>query len=861
MDRKERIMKLRHRSYTGALTPEVSPRETEHRKVARAAAGEGIVLLKNEGGVLPLKKGSRIALYGAGAVYTVKGGTGSGDVNARDSVSIRQGLENAGYRITSGAWLDSYEEIYRQAREDWKNIIFRAMTQPKYENNFFYAYSDHPFRVPCGKALDEEAARNDGADVAVFVLSRNAGEHADRRDSAGDYYLTNEEKALLDQITRVYHQTVVVINAGGLVDLSFTDGNPGITAIVQMVQGGQEGGSALADILSGDVTPSGKLTDTWTMQYQDYPNAEYFGIKYDDAWQAEYREGIYVGYRYFDTFRVPVRYGFGYGLSYTEFAIRTGKVGWDGSMISVDAEITNTGDRFSGKEVVQVYVSCPQGKLTKEFRRLCCFGKTRTLAPGQSERMTLSFRPDSLTSFDEAQAAWILEKGVYGIWVGNSLDSAKLAGSVLLDGDAVVMQCRHICPQKKGIEMLEPDPQMLADRQSAWMAEAESLPRAVIRAGDVPAEKADYAPVAIPEGDAARKIADSLTVDQLVAVSAGDIQRAQGALGAAGQTVPGAAAETVPILAEEPWNVASIVLADGPAGLRLKKNYQVHNGRAVTGSFLENLENGFFAEKKEKVGEDRYQFCTAIPVGTLLAQSWNLPMIREIGEMIGREMLEFEVTLWLAPGLNIHRNPLCGRNFEYYSEDPLLSGVVAAAMTQGVQSIPGCGTTIKHFACNNQEDKRMGSDSILSERTLREIYLKGFEIAVRTAQPMAIMTSYNMVNGVHTANSYDLCTMAARNEWGFAGLIMTDWTTTTNSLAGECTASGCMNAGNDLVMPGNEEDHADVRRALADGSLSLEQLRRCARNTIRICLLSNQYEDAVSYGGLFAGLRPVMKAE
>ena len=328
-----------------------------------------------------------------------------------------------------------------------------------------------------------------------------------------------------------------------------------------------------------------------------------------------------------------------------------------------------------------------------------------------------------------------------------------------------------------------------------------------------------------------------------------------------GLFVPGAAAETVGILAREPWNVASIVLADGPAGLRLKRNYQIKDGKALSGTFIGNIENGFFAEESEKVGEDRYQYCTAITVGTLLAQSWNLPMVEEIGEMIGKEMLEFEVTLWLAPGMNIHRSPLCGRNFEYYSEDPLLSGVMAAAMTRGVQSVPGCGTTIKHFACNNQEDNRMGSDSVLTERALREIYLKGFEIAVKTAQPMSIMTSYNMINGVHAANSYDLCTMAARQEWGFAGVIMTDWTTTNNSTAGVCTASGCMRAGNDLVMPGAEEDHADVRRALEEGTLTLERLRRCAGNTIRVSLLSNQYEDAVGYTGLFPELPPVMRAE
>ena len=241
-------------------------------------------------------------------------------------------------------------------------------------------------------------------------------------------------------------------------------------------------------------------------------------------------------------------------------------------------------------------------------------------------------------------------------------------------------------------------------------------------------------------------------------------------------------------------------------------------------------------------------------VGTLLAQTWNLDLVRELGEMIGHEMELFGITLWLAPGMNIHRNPLCGRNFEYYSEDPLLAGMMAASMTLGVQKVPGCGTTIKHYACNNQEDNRMGSDSILSERTLREIYLKGFEIAIKDAQPMSIMTSYNLINGVHAANCYDTCTKAARDEWGFAGAIMTDWTTTNVQIQGECTAAGCMRAGNDMVMPGMEEDHENIRKELKEGTLDIRELKRCIYNTVNIILQSNQYEEAVSYENQFDGL-------
>ena len=352
----------------------------------------------------------------------------------------------------------------------------------------------------------------------------------------------------------------------------------------------------------------------------------------------------------------------------------------------------------------------------------------------------------------------------------------------------------------------------------------------------------------------AGEIVDQLSTDELIALATGDPAKDQGAsaLGSAGQTVPGAAAETVNVAEKDPYNVASIVLADGPAGLRLRSEYQVREDGSIDGGdFLDGFENGYFAEPKEPTGTVYHQYCTAIPVGTLLAQSWNLDLMKKLGQMIAGEMNEFEVTLWLAPGMSLHRNPLCGRNFEYYSEDPLLAGMMASAMTLGVQSVPGCGTTIKHYACNNQEDNRMGSDSILSERTLREIYLKGFEIAICNAQPMAMMTSYNLINGVHAANSYDICTKAARDEWGFEGAIMTDWTTTTDSTAGECTAAGCMKAGTDMVMPGDIRDHASIRQALEDGSLDIRELKRCVYHTVKIILQSNQYEDAVSYEDQF----------
>ena len=846
-------MKAKVRTFNGTTSPEVTQRETDHRKLAREAAAEGFVLLENKDHFLPLAKGSKVGLYGAGAIRTIKGGTGSGDVNERDSVNIFQGMKNAGYDVTSSEWLEDYDKLYVQARLDWKNEIFTKLNGD--DTKFFDAYSATPFFMPSGNPIDEEKAAADGADTAFFVLARIAGENKDRFDTEGDYFISKEEKAILAQVSRCYKNVVLVINTGGLMDLAFVEEFDNIRSILQYVQAGQEGGNAFADVVSGDVTPSGKMTDTWAKDYYDYPGAEVYSYKSGDLMKEKYEEGIFVGYRYFDTFEVPVRYSFGYGMSYTDFEIRTNdiKVSGRGMMnpkVSVTVTVTNTGDTYAGKEVVQIYASCPQGRLVKEFRRLAGFGKTKLLAPKESQTMTITFPLYQLTSYEEESASWILEPGMYGIWIGNDLNTSVLSGALELDEKAVMTACENICPLKEELNEIVPDAEKVQAREAAWQKEVKEKRMSVIelKAAEIPTEKVDYQPVPEELPGKAGKIVESLSVDQLALLATGDPGRAQGnALGSAGISVPGAAAETSPCASEEPWNVTTIALVDGPAGLRLKREYQVDNGEIVASDFLAALEGGFFSKPQEKRGTTYYQFCTAIPVGTLLAQSWDVELIKRVGEMIGHEMELFNVTLWLAPGMNIHRNPLCGRNFEYYSEDPLLAGMMAAAMTLGVQKVPGCGTTIKHFACNNQEDNRMGSDSILSERALREIYLKGFEIAVKDAQPMSIMTSYNLINGVHAANCYDTCTKAARDEWGFAGAIMTDWTTTNVQIQGECTAAGCMRAGNDMVMPGLPEDHENIKKELADGTLTMAELKRCIYNTVNIVLQSNMYEGAVSY--------------
>ena len=841
-------MKAKVRTFSGTTSNEVTQREIDNRALARKAAAEGFVLLKNEDHFLPAKKGGKIALYGAGAAKTIKGGTGSGDVNERDYVTIAQGMKNAGYEVTTESWLDSYMKIYNQAREDWKAEILKKAETLDSALPFWDAYSATPFFMPCGDGIDVEVAKGDGADTAVFVIARIAGENKDRFDKEGDYFISAEEKALLAQVCESYKDVVLVINTGGLMDLAFADEFTNIRAIVQYVQAGQEGGNAFADVFTGEVTPSGKMTDTWAKTYNDYPGAEVFSYKSGNLMKEYYEEGIFVGYRYFDTFRIPVRYGFGYGLSYTDFAItaETVSVSDLGTMdpkVSVEVTVKNSGDTYAGKEVVQIYASCPQGKLVKEFRRLAGFGKTKLLAPGEEQQMTITFPLYQLASYSEDQAAWILEPGKYGIWVGNELNTSVLSGALELDQEAVMVQCENICPLKEELKEIMPFARKVQARELAWHEElkVKGIEVVAVKAADIPTEKVAYQQIPDLLPGMAGEIVDKMSENQLVQMATGDPGKDQNnALGSAGISVPGSAAETPTVAAEEPWNVASIALADGPAGLRLKKEYQVDDGQIVPTDFLAALEGGFFAAEQEKRGTSYYQYCTAIPVGTLLAQTWNLDLVQKLGEMIGHEMELFGVTLWLAPGMNIHRNPLCGRNFEYYSEDPLLAGMMAASMTLGVQKVPGCGTTIKHYACNNQEDNRMGSDSILSERTLREIYLKGFEIAIKDAQPMSIMTSYNLINGVHAANCYDTCTKAARDEWGFAGAIM--------------TAAGCMRAGNDMVMPGTEEDHENIRKELKEGTLDIRELKRCIYNTVNIILQSNQYEDAVSYEKQFDGL-------
>ncbi len=839
--------------HSGVTNSAESPRERQGRQLSGEAAAEGMVLLENDG-TLPLKEKKNIALFGNGARMTLKGGFGSGDVNERHSVSIEEGLENAGFTITTKRWIEEFDGIYKQARVDWQQVIDDKIASGMHPVMAFFGTR---FLMPAGGAVTEEDIADSDADTAIYVISRLSGEGRDRDTSKGDYYLYDQEYENLKKVAAAYKKVILVLNTGSIIDLGFLEEIQGINAVVYMMQSGMEGGNVLAAILTGAEVPSGKLTDSWPYHYEDYPAADTFSHNNGNLDKEYYTEGIYVGYRYFDTFGVPVRYAFGYGQSYTQFEIAAKTASFmvnevsqsvTNGLITVAATVKNTGAVYGGKEVVQIYVSCPQGRLHKESKRLVGFGKTRFLKPGEEETLRISFPVYNLASYDEETAAYILEPGEYIIRVGNASDHTVPISRIRLDKEARLSQVKNVCPLQEELKEIVPAVKNGTEEISQGLQTME------LSADILTCEEIAYHTFA-PE-EASMETAKQLSPEELAHLVCGRPKGKDASmLGIAAAAVPGGAGETTSILKEK-YGLPNIVLADGPAGLRLNPCYYVLSDGSLdpsrTGSFI----SADMPQKEEPSTDSTayYQYCTAIPIGTALAQTWNLDLIEEVGALVGREMDEFGVTLWLAPGMNIHRNPLCGRNFEYYSEDPLLTGCVGAAVTKGVQKICGVGTTIKHYACNNQEENRKGYDAVVSERALREIYLKGFEIAVRSAKPMSVMTSYNLLNGTHTANLRDLCTTVAREEWGFTGLIMTDWSTTQT---GGSSAPGCISAGNDLIMPGTEADIQwiiDAVNGEGEEVLALEDLQKSAACIISILKHSSFYGEESSYESGFVSL-------
>lgn len=800
--------------------------EKKHLDYLRGHLAECTVLLKSNGD-FPLTDPCQIAAYGCGVRRTVKGGTGSGEVNSRFFVNVEQGLQNAGFTVTTANWLDAYEELYAKARADFIARL-KAEAKAKRVNAIMYGM---------GKTMPEPeySLPLDGkGDVAIYVLSRISGEGNDREPVEGDIKLSTTEKRDILVLNKQYPKFMLVLNVGGPVDLSEVQEVKNILILSQL---GVQTGDALADILLGKQNPSGKLTTTWS-KWEDYADIGSFGGHND----TYYNEGIYVGYRYFDTVGKKALYPFGHGLSYTAFDIKLESVTLHGSEVAVKTSVSNIG-KHPGKEVVQVYVSCPCGKLDKAYQDLAGFTKTGIIAPNEAANAEVTFDMAQLASYDESRSAYILEAGNYIVRVGNSSRDTAVAAVIALEQEATITQAKK-CFGDPGFTDWKPE------NPSAHEI-PDDIPVLILDPDAIKTEIVDYTEEY--EIDPAVK---GLTEEQLAFANVGAFNPKGGALsviGNASTTVPGAAGETTGQLKN--YGFTPIVVADGPAGVRITPKYYrdkkgVHGIGDMgmpesmlelmpkAGQWLMKLLSG--SGKAPKNAMVQYQYCTALPIGTAVAQSWNTDFAKQCGNIVGDEMARFGVHLWLAPALNIHRSIRCGRNFEYFSEDPVISGKIAAALTLGVQSHPGRSVTIKHYAANNQETNRYGNNSHVSERAMREIYLKGFEICVKESRPLAVMTSYNLLNGQHTAESKDLCDAILRREYGFSGIIMTDWV----------VGNGVMNskediypavkpqlvaaAGGDLFMPGCKADYDNILKGLKNGEVTRQQLEINATRLLRV---------------------------
>ena len=794
--------------------------EREHNAILRRSGAECAVLLKSNG-AFPLSEPCELALYGSGARRTIKGGTGSGEVNSRAFVTVEEGLEAAGFTITTKFWMDTYDTLCVSARQSF----IRSLKQQAREHHTLAILESMGAVMP---EPEYNIPLKGAGDTAVYVLSRISGEGSDRKPVPGDILLTETEKRDILQLNRQYEKFLLVLNVGGVVDLSPVQE---VSNILLLSQLGVETGDILADLLLGKSYPSGKLTTTWSA-WEDYPSVGSFGGK-DDTY---YIEGVYVGYRYFDSIGKKALFPFGYGLGYTDFSVLPGEVCEEKGKVTVKASVRNTG-RFAGKEVAQLYVSAPQGKLDKPYQELAAFAKTEELQPDKTAELTLSFDLKDLASYDEGRASWILEAGDYVLRLGTSSADTRTIAVLRLDGEAVVRKCRK--------SLGKPDFTDWKPAECPVEVHGE-VPELSVSASAFETETVDY--VLSEEID---PLIEKLSDEELCYLSIGAFNPKLGAMsiiGNASQSVAGAAGETTGLLKDK--GVPSLIMADGPAGLRLSREYTadekgVHAvGDAMPESIMELMPapaafvmNLFSGSRKVK-GKIHEQHCTAIPIGTALAQSWNPDVAEQCGDLVGDEMERFGVHLWLAPALNIHRDIRCGRNFEYFSEDPLISGKFAAAITRGIQKHPGRSTTVKHFAANNQETNRYNSNSQVSERAMREIYLRGFEIAVKESQPHALMTSYNLLNGVHTSERRDLLEDILRAEFGFEGIVMTDWIIAVMSGKGNKypapNAAKIAAAGNDLIMPGGMGDYKAMMKGLKQGLVTRRQLQLNATRVYRM---------------------------
>lgn len=760
----------------------------KHIALSKEAATEGMVLLKNESNALPLKKGEKIALFGKATIEYIKGGGGSGDVNCPYIRNIADGFkmkESEGKVSVYMPLVDFYKEYVEKesvnvltqeqinARWDIVNNMEFCTERDDMTYDTFAAMHVKEAEVPY--SLIEDAGKN--ADTAIITLSRFSAEGVDRRPQGGDYYLSDLEKELIDNVTKNFNKVIIIINSGAQIDCEYFAENDKVQGILFGWQGGMEGGSAIADLLCGDVNPSGKLVDTIAKSYDCYPCKDDFWECFD---HVDYSDDIFVGYRYFET--IPdagenVRYPFGYGLSYTSFEI-SGKVCCesDGKIIGI-ATVKNTGN-VAGKEVVQLYYSAPQGKLGKPSKELAAFKKTKLLIPGEAETVVMSFDINDMASFDDLgkiqKSARVLEKGVYSFYIGTSVrDNEKLDFEYTVNEDTVTEQLSDWCKPFKLKKRLLAD----GSYEELPLGEEEYL-------YGINEPTNANAPEKVVAFD---KVGEEISLDEFVAQFT--LEELMEFVGGHGHT---GVCNTGCFGGLERLRVPAVPTADGPAGLRL------------------DVETGIPT--------------TAWPCATLLACMWNPELAYEVGKDGGAEIRENNLGVWLSPALNIHRDPLCGRNFEYYSEDPLIAGKTASAVTRGVQS-QKVAVSIKHFACNNKEANRFASDSRVSERALREIYLRGFEIAVKEADPWTVMSSYNLINGQHTSESYELLTGILRDEWGYKGMVVTDWGVKNDPVKE-------VKAGNDMKMHCGYPE--DLKAGYDNGDITRADLELCVKRILEM---------------------------
>ncbi len=720
-------------------------------ELLRRAAGETAVLLKNND-VLPYKKDTVLSVFGRGQYEWFYTGYGSGgDVKKPYGVNLIDGIDNCEDLALNRELAEMYAK--------WNK-----------ENPIDHGFWGHwPRYYPDMELTDDIVKRAASkSDSAVYIIGRSSGEDRENALEKGSYYLTDNEKASLDLITKYFDSVTVLLNIGSVIDMEWAEKyGRKIGAIMIVWQGGMESGNAVADLLCGKQNPCGKLPDTIAEEFEDYPSSANFGKRDFN----NYTEDIYVGYRYFETFeKDDVLYPFGFGLSYTDFELKVGHIKKGKNGVTVECTVKNVGS-YAGKEVVQVYLKKPIGKLGNPARELVGFAKTGVLAPKKSEKLKIEIPNDYFCSYDDSGKSgyaysYVMEEGEYKLYVGTDVRSAEKVWSYQQEKTVQVYELSQTSAPEFEFERFVNNGKLKTEKVPTKKYDLrhiiiENIPQPTPRTGDQGYKLRD-----VKEGKISMaEFVSQLSLDELEAISRGDY-RMDSPLGAKGNA--GAIGGVLQSLRDK--GIPAVITTDGPSGIRL------------------------------------LSYCSLIPIGTAFASSFDTELVKDVYALLSTEMKEKGSDILLAPGMNIHRSPLCGRNFEYFSEDPVLSGLMAAASVEGIQAGGGSACP-KHYACNNQETNRTHTDSRVSERALREIYLKGFEICIKKAKPKCIMTSYNKINGVWGHYNYELCERILRREWGFEGLIMTDWwmrSSKSPEFPEMCDQAYRVRAGVNVLMPGGK---------------------------------------------------------